>query len=74
MRTHYRNGDEIYLQRSGCDGCSPSTINGVFCHETDCPDAWRDELRECKWCGKEFYPNDRLQDFCDLSCWKDYSS
>ena len=42
MRTTYRNGDEIGLRYNGCDGCSPATVNGVLCHETGCPDAWRD--------------------------------
>lgn len=43
MRETYNNGDEISLKHNGCDGCSPCTIQGVFCHETGCPDAWRDE-------------------------------
>lgn len=43
MRTHYLNGDEIGLQHTGCDGCSPSMIQGVLCHETGCPYAWKDD-------------------------------
>jgi len=43
MRKNYNNGDEISLKQNGCDGCSPSMINGVLCHETGCPDAWRDK-------------------------------
>ncbi len=42
MRTTYRNGDPIDLKHNGCDGCDPCMINGIFCHETGCPDAWRD--------------------------------
>ena len=42
MRTHYKNGDEISLVHGGCDGCSPSSVNGVICHEHGCPDAWKD--------------------------------
>ena len=42
MREHYNNGDPIDLKHNGCDGCSPSMINGVLVHERGCPDAWRD--------------------------------
>jgi hypothetical protein len=68
MRTHYRNGDAIRMQANGCDGCSPSRINGVFCHETGCPDAWRDQKIECAECGAKFYPEWRsawrLNQYC----------
>lgn len=43
MRTHYRNGEEIGLKHTGCDGCTPLMINGVLCHETGCPYAWKDD-------------------------------
>lgn len=43
-RSEYRNGDPISLEFTGCNGCSPSAINGVLCHEHGCPDAWRDDL------------------------------
>jgi hypothetical protein len=66
-RTNYRNGDEISLS-CGCDGCSPSRINGVLCHEHGCTDAWRDEIRECQNCGAHFLPEDRNQRFCDDQC------
>ena len=46
MRTHYRNGDEITRQHTGCDGCSPCMVNGVLCHEYGCPYAWRDEYED----------------------------
>ena len=62
-RTHYRNGDEITLH--GCDGCSPSMINGVLCHETGCPEAWRDHTVSCFECGCEFRPSERYQRVCD---------
>ena len=57
-RTHYRNGDPITLL-CGCDGCRPSRINGVLCHETACPDAWRDYAVECFECGRSIYPETR---------------
>jgi hypothetical protein len=62
-RTHYRNGDEISLS-GGCDGCQPANINGVFCHETGCPDAWRDHESECDECGMDFYPKSRGERVC----------
>jgi len=56
-RTHYRNGDPIELKHHLCDGCSPSIIDGTFCHERGCPDAWRDQFLECRECGVGFYPD-----------------
>ena len=64
MRENYRNGDEIALTATGCDGCSPATINGVLCHETGCPEAWRDHPRDCFECGCEFYPESRDHSIC----------
>jgi hypothetical protein len=64
MRTKYRNGDEISLAENGCDGCSPANINGVFCHETGCPESWRDHEVECDECGDEFYPESRGERIC----------
>ena len=72
MRTTYRNGDEIRLEHTGCDGCSPTVINGTLCHERGCPEAWRDYVRECPWCGQEFRPTDREQRFCDDDCAEAY--
>jgi hypothetical protein len=74
MRTHYRNGDEISLKTTGCDGCSPSYVNGHLCHEQGCPDAWRDDSRECKWCGSHFRPQEREQWFCDEACAESYNT
>ena len=51
-----------------CNGCDASFINGVLCHEEVCPDAWRDETRECEWCGGKFEPEERLQTCCCESC------
>lgn len=66
-RKVYRNGDDLYLVATGCDGCSPAVINKVFCHETGCPDAWRDSIKECSKCGCDFRPSERYQKTCD-SC------
>jgi hypothetical protein len=37
-RTPYRNSDAIGLL-CGCDGCTPSRVNGVLCHEAGCAQA-----------------------------------
>jgi len=64
MRETYRNGDEITLQANGCDGCSPAMVNGTLCHETGCPESWRDYARECFECGCDFVPESRYQRNC----------
>jgi hypothetical protein len=51
-----------------CNSCEALTINGVYCHETGCPDAWRDYQNECKFCGSLFTPEYRGQQYCDDSC------
>jgi hypothetical protein len=65
MREEYKNGDEIQLKENGCDGCSPSVVNGVFCHEQGCPDAWRDSTKACDECGCDFYRTERYDSICD---------
>jgi len=51
-----------------CEQCEIMMINGIRCHEIGCPLAWRDEIRECPWCGTEFRPEDREQRYCSGSC------
>ena len=51
-----------------CNSCEVLYINGLKCHEHGCPDAWRDEIRECKYCGIKFKPEDPLQDCCSDEC------
>jgi hypothetical protein len=51
-----------------CDNCEALMIDGVYCHETGCPDAWKDTRRECKWCGSMFKPEDRWQVLCSDEC------
>ena len=58
--------------RVRCDGCEALVIQGVACHETGCPEAWR-EPRECKECGSWFVPEERGQTCCDHSCHVAYS-
>jgi hypothetical protein len=64
MRRRYFNGDELTMQAANCDSCCPTTINGVFCHERGCPDAWRDEQVECWVCGYDFQPTEQHQRVC----------
>ena len=64
MRTHYLNGDDVGLTACGCDGCSPSRINGLFCHEEGCPEAWRDRAISCFVCGCAFFPAEQDQQVC----------
>ena len=52
-----------------CDSCNALTINGVYCHERGCPDAWKDYKRTCKWCGSEFLPEYKIQEYCSQSCY-----
>ena len=69
-RLFYRNGDDITLIHTGCDGCTPTTIGGILVHELGCPESWRDQHRKCKECGDTFYPLSRYQGICE-SCTRD---
>ena len=55
-----------------CESCQVLNINGINCHELDCPDAWKDYKRECKWCGAEFEPTTEYDDFCSEDCFDMY--
>lgn len=55
-----------------CDSCEVLNINSMNCHETGCPDAWRDHARECAWCSSEFVPDESGQDCCDNDCAASY--
>ncbi len=57
-----------------CNSCEALTINGVYCHEHGCPDAYQTEVRECQWCGSEFKPDERWQLFCDEECAISYNA
>lgn len=51
-----------------CNSCEVLYINGVKCHETGCPEAWKDQIFDCIWCGTEFTPEYKGQDYCSESC------
>ena len=57
-----------------CNQCEALTINGLYCHEIGCPEAWKDYPRTCKWCGSKFTPEESSQYFCDDSCAESYNS
>lgn len=51
-----------------CSSCEVLRINGMVCHETGCPEAWKDYTINCKWCGEEFKPEEKYQDCCSHTC------
>jgi hypothetical protein len=51
-----------------CESCEALNINGIKCHETGCPDAWKDKYIECKECGTLFQPEEKYQVCCSVSC------
>ena len=55
-----------------CNSCNVLNINGINCHETGCPESWKDEKRECDWCGMQFLPEEKFQSCCSDDCWKDF--
>lgn len=57
-----------------CNSCEVLVINGVVCHEHGCPEAYKHEERECKWCGTDFKPEDANQQFCCEDCAESYNN
>jgi hypothetical protein len=55
-----------------CHSCELLRINGIVTHEIGCPDAWRDEVKLCKWCGGKFIPEESHQDCCGHTCSMSY--
>ena len=51
-----------------CTQCEVLYINGIKCHETGCPEAYKEEKYTCKWCGEEFDPIYRKQEYCSEEC------
>ena len=51
-----------------CKSCEALTINGIYCHETGCPDAWKDYTKTCDCCGSEFEPESKWQKYCSDDC------
>ena len=57
-----------FIRRYFCNSCEMLSINGLPCHETGCPDAWRDAQLNCRWCGERFSPQERHQACCSQDC------
>lgn len=57
--------------RLRCDQCQLARIQGVVCHETGCPDAWK-HRRECRNCPRQYTPRDNWMDCCSRSCYRAY--
>jgi hypothetical protein len=60
--------NEVHELWEPCRSCNLLRINGIVTHEIGCSEAWRDEVRECNWCGTKFLPKDRHQKSCSDSC------
>lgn len=56
-----------------CHSCQLVRIQGVVCHEIGCNESYKDELRECSWCGQDFKPEDRYQKLCSEGCYCSYN-
>jgi len=56
-----------------CNSCDALTINGVYCHETGCPNREIGTVKECKWCGTEFVVESLDNTlFCCIDCGDSY--
>ena len=64
---------ESRIERHQCPSCEASIVNGVYCHETGCPDNHLFITRDCKWCGCAFTPENRNSLFCSDDCLDNYS-
>ena len=51
-----------------CVSCNATMINGHYCHEHGCPDAWRDKTRNCQECGCDFKPRETSEIYCSPEC------
>jgi len=60
--------------KNQCPSCEAMMIQGVYCHESGCPDKWRNETHECKWCGSQFVPDAPDQSYCCEECGISYNA
>lgn len=51
-----------------CTSCEALRVDGILHHEISCPDAWKNTVKKCKWCGSEFKPIHSGQVCCDDEC------
>ena len=54
-----------------CEQCQLARIQGVLCHETGCPLAWK-QRTECRECDRVYVPREHWMDCCSRSCYKAY--
>jgi len=54
-----------------CKSCEALTVNGVYCHESGCPDAWQGIKKSCVYCGFLFEPESAVQKYCGEDCYLD---
>ena len=59
-----RRPDGTFRREYYCDSCEMLGINGMACHETGCPDAWKDYKIACFQCGCDFQRENRHQAVC----------
>jgi len=55
-----------------CNSCEVTYVDGVKCHEHGCPDAWKDNEKECRWCGALFTSIAENRTCCSEECRKSY--
>lgn len=55
-----------------CNQCEVLNINGINCHEINCPDSWKDYTVTCEFCGTEFTPEYKGQEYCSQECYQAY--
>jgi hypothetical protein len=58
----------VRRRRKTCGSCQLMRIQGVVCHELGCPESWKDQHKDCKWCGRPFHPKVRGQQTCSSRC------
>jgi len=66
------NTKEHRTDTGECRSCAALMINGVFCHESGCPDAWRDYQIACRLCGCDFQPESQYQAVCEDCAREEY--
>lgn len=59
-------------KHNNCDSCVATMIQGVYCHEQGCPEAWRDQTYECKFCGEAFKSKNQHTILCCDECVEAY--
>lgn len=60
-----------------CNSCQSTFVaygnKKAIVHEKGCPEAYKDTVSECGFCGSEFQPEENGQKFCSTCCYNSYS-